>query len=45
MTQIRLYFFAKSKELTGFNEAVIHLDEQNLTGNELLNKILNEYPK
>ena len=45
MTQIRLYFFAKSKELTGLNEAVMHLEESNLTGNELLGKILSVYPK
>lgn len=44
-TQIKLYFFAKSKDLTGLNEAVMVLGESSLTGNDLLVLIIDEYPK
>lgn len=44
-TQIKIYFFAKSKDLTGLNEAVMVLGESSLTGNDLLALIIDKYPK
>lgn len=44
-TQIKVYFFAKSKELAGLNETRMDLDISTLSGNELLDIIINKYPK
>jgi len=44
-TKIRVCFFAKSKELTGLNETVMVFEQNNLTGNDILDFIINKYPK
>lgn len=45
MVQIELLFFAKSRELASLNKAQLQLDKNQLTGHEMLEIILTNYPK
>lgn len=44
-TIIRVFFFAKSKELTGLNETLMKIEQNVITGDDLLDLIINKYPK
>jgi len=43
--KVRLIFFAKSRDLTGLKKAELELDESSVTGTQLLEVIVQSYPK
>jgi hypothetical protein len=45
MATVRVLFFAKSKELSGVSATKIELEKSGFTGNDLLETIINKYPK
>ncbi len=42
---MRLIFFAKSRDLTGLKEAELELNETGLTGTQMIELIVEKYPK
>jgi hypothetical protein len=42
---LRILFFAKAKDLIGITNGYLSLNRRNLTGHELMNLLIENYPK